>query len=80
MVQFPIECVFDKSAKECAALEKKDCGRCPFYKQKGDLEEGRHRALARLITLPNAEELLMRYHGRKLEGAVRDVETYLARR
>lgn len=80
MVMFPVNCVFEKSTTSCAALEKKNCGRCPFYKQPGDLEESRHRALARLITLPNAEELLMRYHGRKLEEATRDVETYLATR
>lgn len=47
------ECAFDKR-KKCIALTTKKCNGCNFYKTKEQLNEGREKATARLMTLDKA--------------------------
>lgn len=47
-----MKCVFDKDAYTCAALTRKQCIGCSFFKTKKQLEEGREKAEEHIESLP----------------------------
>ncbi len=67
------DCYF-KMDKKCAILKSKCCRGCKFRKTRKQLDEGRRKAMKRLMSLPYARmvELLKKYHG---EGSVEYDET-----
>jgi hypothetical protein len=58
------KCAFDLD-KKCAALDKKECKGCGFFKTKEELDEGRKKADARIISLetPLREYIMGKYYG-----------------
>ena len=45
-------CCFKREEGKCAVLTRKVCKGCSFYKTWRELNEGREKALERLISLP----------------------------
>lgn len=55
------ECVFDKGNDKCSALTAKMCAGCRFRKTKRELDAGRQKAIERIGTLPNRDQINKKY-------------------
>lgn len=60
-----MRCVFDKG-DYCTALSEKQCDGCSFYKSPKQYNEGRERADARIVSLPETQRVHIMQKYKKL--------------